>query len=190
MATIDILCVIDTNYLMQKFSNAGGTLTSPYSLGSFQSSDSFVFLIADGQYTSNNPDNSPNNQNDTGQGKSELQIDASIGDTIRWTITDPSLGLVADQESASYSCILYGFNTGSSGILTAPVCNSLPAIMYYNSIVNPNQPVAAAYMCSSWTASVLTTGTVQYTWNFQVVDNSSGNVVGYFSWDPFIQINS
>jgi len=177
MATIDILCVIDTNGLMQK-GLSPGTLQAPTSLGSYSDSDTFVFMICDGQYAS------------TDQGKSELAVNAVTGDTLRWTITDPSTGLLTDQTAHSYSCILYNFASAGpgTGTITEPALVTQPAVMYYNSA--DNQPSAAAYMCSAWTSSVLDVGTVQYSWSFQVIDCVSGSVVGYYSWDPFINITA
>lgn len=176
MATIDILCVVDANFLVANVTP--GTLSNPTSIGSYASSDTYIFMIADGQYASNN------------QGQSELTVSASVGDTLRWTITDPSTGLIGDQQSHSYSCILYGFSSGTAnGVITTPACNSTPALMYYNSTIDPATPAAAAYMCAAWTSSVIATGSVQYSWNFQVIDNTSGNVVGYYCWDPFISVS-
>jgi len=181
MATIDILCVIDTNYLMSNVKGGklkAGTLQSPTNLGAWGSSDTYIFMICDGQYANNN------------QGKSELTINANVKDIIRWTITDPSTGLVTNQTAHSYSCILYNFSSQSaSGIITPPAVNSAPAVMYYNSLDNKDIPVAGTYMCSNWTSSVLKTGTVQYSWSFQVVDCNTNKVVGYFTWDPFIIIS-
>jgi len=177
MATIDVLCVVDTNGLIAANLPAG-TIDKPTNLGSYQSSDAYVFMICDGQFVVNN------------QGKSELTLTAAVGDTIRWTITDPSTGMVTDQTAHSFSTILYGFsnNNYQGGSISQPVLSSLPAISYYNSLDSDTAPAAAAYMCSAWTSSVLTKGTVQYAWSFQVIDSVSGNVVGYYCWDPFIII--
>jgi len=178
MATIDILCVIDTNGLMKRGLNPG-SLENPTSLGAWDQSDSFVFMICDGQYACNN------------QGKSELTINAKVGDTVRWTITDPSTGLISGQNSQSFSCILYNFKSGSQDkTISAPALKSVPALSYYNSLTSETKPSAAAYMCSSWTSSILEKGNVQYDWSFQVIDNFSGNVVGYYTWDPFINVQN
>ncbi|WP_299675765.1 AidA/PixA family protein [uncultured Tenacibaculum sp.] len=177
MATIDILCVIDTNGLMKKGLKPG-TLDNPTGLGGWSDSDSFVFMICDGQYACNN------------QGKSELSIKANIGDTLRWTITDPSTGLISGQQNKSFSCILYKFKSaGINKQITDPVLKSTPALTYYNSLNSATTPSAGAYMCSSWTSSVLSLGSnIQYDWSFQVIDNFSGDVVGYYTWDPFINV--
>ncbi len=177
MATIDILCVIDTNGLMKRAKDTG-TLSTPINLAAVDAStDTFVFMICDGQYACNN------------QGKSELMINANVGDTVRWTITDPSTGLTPGEDSKSFSCILYNFKSGGEGtVLTTPVLNSAPAISYYNSLTSITTPVAAAYMCSSWNSSIVATGNIQYDWAFQVVDNATGEVVGYYTWDPYINV--
>jgi nematocidal protein AidA len=175
MATIDILCVIDTNGLMKK-NLKPGTLKQPTPLGSYGDSDTFVFMICDGQYASND------------QGKSELTVNALIGDTLRWTITDPSTGLNLGQTTHSYSCILYNFASGAinTGAITQPVLIAQPAVMYYNG--SENDPLPAVYMCSAWTSTVLKPGSVQYSWCFQVINCLSGEVIGYYSWDPFINV--
>lgn len=179
MATIDILCVVDTNGLMAA-GLAPGTLEAPTNLGSYSDSDTFVFMICDGQFVYND------------QGKSELNVLAKVGDTIRWTITDPSTGMMTDQAAHSYSTILYGFsnNNINGGSITQPLLSSFPAVSYYNSLDSDTTPAAAAYMCSAWTSSVLSLGQVQYAWSFQVIDCVSGSVVGYYCWDPFISIVS
>lgn len=176
MATIDILCVIDTNGLMKK-GLSSGSLENPTQLGSYDQSDTFVFMICDGQYACND------------QGKSELTVNANVGDTVRWTITDPSTGLITGEQGQSYSCILYNFKSGSQDkTISAPALKSVPALSYYNNVESATTPAAAAYMCSSWTSSILKTGNVQYSWAFQIIDNYSGNIVGYYTWDPFINV--
>ncbi len=187
MATIDILCVIDTNGLMASGPNPG-TQTGPTSLGSYNTSDTYIFMICDGQYVAN------------GQAQSELTVNASVGDTIRWTITDPSTGLPVtnpDKSAPSYSCIFYNCTESATntGSITPPAVNSQQAVLYYNpqNAYNPQSAYSAVvgtYMCSAWTSTVLTAGTVQYSWWFQVIDCHSGDVAGYFFWDPFINISA
>ncbi|WP_109832647.1 AidA/PixA family protein [Reichenbachiella versicolor] len=181
METIDILCVVDTNFLMKQVNEgklSAGTLNSPTSLGSWNDSDSYIFMICDGQYAS------------TKNGTSELAVNASVGNTIRWTITDPSTGL-QDNQTQSYCSILYNFSsgTGYGGIITQPEMSSVPAALYYNSESEVTQPTLSAYMCSAWASSVLNIGNVQYNWSFQIVDSATGATVGYFTWDPFINIS-
>ena len=174
MAIIDILCVIDTN-LLRRLKISSGTLEHPTNLGANHHSDAFIFMICDGQFAVNH------------QGGSELTIKANVGDTIRWTITDPSTGLAASENAQSFSCILYNFQSKSKNI-SKPSLKSAAAISYYNSQTSPTTPEPTEYMCSSWTSSILAVGNIQYDWAFQVIDNYSGEVVGYYTWDPYINV--
>ena len=130
--TIDILCVIDAATLAAKVASgsiSAGTQANPTSLGSYSQSDTYVSMLTEGSYITNDKDGS------------ELTITCDVGDNIRWTITNPGAGV-------NYSCMLYQFSSASIG--TSPG--------------------------------------VQYSWAFQLI-NQSGTVLGYFSWDPFIIIN-
>lgn len=176
MSNIDILTVVDATTLVDLVSTgklAAGTLENPTGLGSYAGSDQFIFMICDGEYVVND------------QGKSELTVSAQVSDVIRWTITNPSADF-------TYDCLLYNFQSGAVGTtITAPVCSTQPVVSYYNSLQDSTTPVPSAYMYTVWTAQILATGpAVQYSWSFQVIDSNTGNVVGYFMWDPFIQINS
>lgn len=177
MSTINVLTVVDAGTLMSlvyQGTLSPGTLENPTNLGSYAGSDQFIFMIADGEYVVNQ------------QGQSELTIQAAVNDSIRWTITDPSADFV-------YNCMLYNFQSTAIGqAITEPVCNTLPLVWYCNSPSNPTVSLPSAYMSSYWSAQVISTSVpqVQYSWSFQVIASQSGNTVGYFMWDPFIQISS
>lgn len=176
MSNIDIVTVVDASTLISLVNDGTlqpGTLEAPTNLGSYAGSDRFIFMIADGSYVVNDS-----------QTHSELTVSANVGDNIRWTITNPSADFTMD-------CLLYGFKSAAIGTaISNPACQTSPVISYYNSLTGPTVPAAAAYMYSVWVASVLsnTQPVVQYTWNFQVLDASTGVPLGYFTWDPFIQI--
>jgi len=178
MATVDILCVIDADTLATAVANHTlnpGTVDSPTALGSYNSSDTYIFMIADGQYVVNN------------QAKSELSISCNVNDTIRWTISNPSAGV-------DYNCMLYNFESGGIGTyITQPIVTTVAATSYYNNPLNVNTPDPTAYMLSAWTCNALEAtnpASVQYNWSFQLINTSNGLVIGYFYWDPFIQINA
>jgi nematocidal protein AidA len=179
MSNIDILTVVDATTLMDLVATnklSPGTFESPTNLGSYAGSDVFIFMIADGEYVPNG-----------GQGKSELTVSANVNDVIRWTITNPSADF-------TYNCILYSFQSAAiaQNIISTPTCATMPVVSYYNSLLDSTTPVPSAYMYSVWSTSILNVGagSVQYTWSFQVIDSTNGQVVGWFTWDPFIQIKS
>jgi hypothetical protein len=168
--TIDILCVIDAETLANNIKSgtlSPGTLENPTWLGANSNSDVYVFMITQGSFVVNN------------QTKSELMISAKVGDNVRWGITSPASGV-------DYSCMLYNFQTGSV-ILTTPFVLPLSVVEYINNPANPAQILSLSYTNSVWQSTVTAVGSVQYSWSFQLIDQN-GNVLGYFSWDPFINI--
>src|SRR4051794_17742804 len=99
MAEHQILSIIDCKSILSNVPS--GTIGNEANLGSWNTSDQFVFMIASGDFLASD------------QGKSELNIGAHSGDIVQWTVTDPTSG----QE---YSPVLYGFTTGNATALTPP----------------------------------------------------------------------
>ncbi|HEX7641373.1 MAG TPA: AidA/PixA family protein [Burkholderiaceae bacterium] len=173
-STADIVCVIDANTIMQAVAAgklAAGTATAPTSLGSWKESDQYIFMIADGSYVSND------------QGKSELTLDCSVGDQVRWSITNPSADF-------TYNCLLYNFVPNKTGIISPPQPVTKTVTTYCNTPGNPTVPAASTMTMTVWTANVESVGSVQYSWAFMIVDNATGETVGYFFWDPFIKVTA
>ena len=175
--TIDILCVIDAATLAAKVASgsiSAGTQANPTSLGSYSQSDTYVSMLTEGSYITNDKDGS------------ELTITCDVGDNIRWTITNPGAGV-------NYSCMLYQFSSASIGTsVSPPICLPLGVNLDINSASpNTGTPKPLAYTSSAWQTTALgavPSPGVQYSWAFQLI-NQSGTVLGYFSWDPFIIIN-
>ena len=167
--TIDILCTIDAETLVDMVKEgkiAAGSIESPTSLGSWGSSDLYIYMITEKNFVVNN------------QAKSELKISTRIGDNVRWKIDCPS---------NSQSCILYSFRAGQGAeLLTPPQLMDLHEIKYINDQATTIKEVHVED--SVWQSTVVNTGDVQYSWSFQLVDNTNGKVIGYFTWDPFISI--
>jgi hypothetical protein len=118
-------------------------------------------------------------------GGSELTVTANSGDTLRWSMqtfdsnSDFTAYLYAGtfNPSANISALVYLPVTTSSYLPTSSDPLAAPALVH-NSV----------YFAQG---TVLTPGTqIQYTLSFTLVNNSNGTIVGYFSWDPFINVSS
>ncbi|MBC3876380.1 hypothetical protein H8K38_01020 [Undibacterium sp. FT79W] len=170
--TVDILCVIDATTLMKAVKNGllhSGSIAQPTPLGSRDDSDAFIFMIADSDYVVND------------QTKSELTVKCKVGDTLRWTITNPSAGL-------NYNCMLYDFTIGSEGVISNPSVQVTPLASYCNNPLNPILSLPTAYMAAPWTAEVLKTGSVQYSWALQIINAKTGRTEACFTWAPIINV--
>lgn len=178
MSTINVLIAVDAATLAQQVKDGSikpGTLSSPTSLGSYSSSDVYIAMITQSGNVNNNT-----------QGQSELQIKCNSGDTIQWAITSFA-------NNFDHSVYLYNgvFNPASAmnpmSYNSSQAYNYLPApgggtsigakTKYINQIVTAQANVAQVGI------------TIQYYLSFQLVDNSNGNIIGYFMWDPFINVN-
>ncbi|MXN93037.1 hypothetical protein GR160_17560 [Flavobacterium sp. Sd200] len=174
MELINILVTVDGAKLAEQVSDskiAAGTKNAPTGLGAWSTSDVYIAMIS--QYS--------NVVNDGG--KSELTISANSGDSIRWAMT--TFG-----NNADYSAFLYAssFNP-SDAIVPNP-------LTYINSQIEEHLPNNSGTLTPFTNNIYIAQGTVvkvglqvQYTLSFQLVDNSNGSTIGYFSWDPFIQVN-
>lgn len=167
--TIDILVVVDAETLIAK--KPGGSVGSEIQLGSFGTSDPYIYMIAPGDFVVSN------------QAKSELNVAASSGDNIRWTITSPTRG----QE---FNPILYKFATGDASALTPPQLLDVQLNVFVpTSLTSPTGPFTSTlYQDYLWQATLLKPGqSIQYTWCFLVLDNA-GHIKGAYQWDPFITV--
>jgi len=168
-----ILSVIDCASILGNTSIPRGTIGNETNLGSWAQSDAYIFMVGSGDYLASN------------QGKSELNIGAHSGDVVQWTVTDPTSG-------QQYSPILYGFTAGQGGnAISPPVMLSITLNVYQpQSTSQPTGPFAAvAYQDYVWEATIIAPNTqIQYIWKFAILDQS-GNVLGAYTWDPFITIS-
>lgn len=176
MQTIDILIAVDGAKLAQQVADGSvspGSQESPTSLGSYAESDVYLSMI-----TQNS-----NVNNDT-QGDSELQVKANSGDIVNWSIT--TFGDNADQTAYLYNG---SFNPSSAmhslSYSNFQVRNYIPA--GETPTVDPSPYTNTLYNASSKVQQI----GVQITYNlsFTLVDNSNGNIIGYFLWDPFIYVS-
>lgn len=169
MATIDILVVIDAETLIA--TKPGGTLNNPIGLGSFGTSDPFVYMIAPGDFVASN------------QAKSELDVQAHSGDILRWTITSPTRGQL-------YNPILHNFQTKDPNALTSPQMLDIQLNVFApTKVTAPTGPFSpVTYQDYVWQATLLQPGQqIQYNWSFLILDND-GTLVGAYAWDPFVTV--
>jgi|GEM_PF-4858256 len=170
MAEHQILSIIDCKSILSNVPS--GTIGNEANLGSWNTSDQFVFMIASGDFLASD------------QGKSELNIGAHSGDIVQWTVTDPTSG----QE---YSPVLYGFTTGNAAALTPPqmISETLNVFQPQN-VQQPTGPfTSTSYPDYVWQSTLVKPGVqIQYSWKFVIIDNNGTNL-GAYTWDPFITVS-
>jgi hypothetical protein len=119
-------------------------------------------------------------------GKSELTVKANSSDLITWTITT----FDGNSDYTAYLCggvfnpagnispLAYGLGESSEYLPTGTDPTVLPPTLQHNWVY-------------AATATVERPGaTIQYTLSFVLPDNgNNGNVIGYFGWDPFINVS-
>ena len=177
MATINVLVAVDGAKLAQQVADgslSAGTESSPTALGSYSSSDVYISMIA------------PNSFADNGtNGQSELQISADGGDTVEWAIT-------TFDNNFDQTAYIYSGNFNPSGSINVPLSYASGEAYAYLATGNPpaSTPTKFVNQVSTVSGTILKIGLqIQYTLSFALVDNSSGNIIGYFTWDPFINVN-
>jgi len=167
--TINILSVIDVETILTEVASGSlkqGTAQNPTPLGSFSSSDFYVYMITAHGFI---------DTGDTTRANSELTIDANPGDTIRWELTCPGSGL-------QHNAIISNVHLGSSGSITQPEA-TVTYRQIYDQAGSPGYQVVKQ---TDFTSTVEATGVTQYDITFQIMDNS-GNSQGFYYWDPFIK---
>ncbi len=180
MSQINIAVLVDADNLVNHL-NTGtlqpGSLNSPTSLGAWGGSDNYIYMVGKRGVVSNDQ-----------QAKSELQIDASSGDEITWTMSTFA-------SNTTYSAFIYdsqfnltkgsapmgiediAYHNIEAGVLLPPSSNpEAPKSQYVNHVYRTSAKVTQIDQ------------TIQYTMSFQLVEAASGNVLGYFVWDPFIVV--
>lgn len=170
---IDVLIAVDGAKLAQQVADGSlspGTKGSPTNLGAWSSSDVYISMVSQHSSATNN------------QGQSELTITVNAGDSVRWTMT--TFGSNDD-----YTAYLYNGNfnptTAISPLVYLPITNSTYLPNANGTLTEYHNQVYAAQ------GSVLKPGVkIQYTLSFALINNATGHTIGYFYWDPFIQVNS
>lgn len=168
LSTIPVLCAIDCASIIAHVKP--GTASSPTSLGAWSQSDAYVYMITNSAFVVND------------QAKSELTVKAQVGQSIQWTITSIDNGL-------EYNCILQAVHPNTSTAITAPM--SLPLVVNLWVGAPNSAPVAVSYKDFVMQATVLNTSmpSIQYYIVFQILD-TNGNNLGYYQWDPFVQVTN
>ena len=183
MSQIFIAITVDAISLAKN--KTGGSWNNPISLGSYASSDIYVEMMAQGDSVVND------------QGGSELTINANVGDEIVYTISSPGAG--QNYYPVLYNAHLNNANVRSLGPNTAVWTNyglgsggSGKAPTFSNEIPTgyPDAGSPNTFICPQWLFQVNGAGSTQYTMSFAVLDTQTGNVIGYYMWDPFINIQN
>ena len=177
MATINVLIAVDAAQLAQQVKDGkikAGSQNSPTSLGSYSSSDVYIAMIAPNSVVVNGT-----------QGQSELQISANSGDTVEWAIT-------SFDNNFDQTPYLYNGTFSPSGSINIPLSYSCGQAYAYLATGNPpaSKPTKFINQVSTVSGQIQMVATkITYHLSFTLVDNATGNIIGYFQWDPFILVN-
>ncbi len=116
-----------------------------------------------------------------GQASKELKITATTGDILRWRASSLSL-------NSAYQVLLYKyFALRGDDLLSPPVALIVDEKSPLPNPSAPTKPTIQTYKDHFWQATVLSPGEVTYAFQFMVMDRE-GDQLGYYYWDPFIQI--
>lgn len=178
MSTINIQIAVDSNAIVENASLSKGSQGSPTGLGAWSQSDVYISMTTQNGNVNNN------------EGQSELEVNANSGDTIEWTIN-------TFDNNADYTVYLYNgvFNSQTQGVTASQVISPLNYLsVQVNNYLPPSgnptgTPTLFQNQVNFAQATLLKPGAVlQYTLSFVLVNNATGNIYGYYSWDPFINV--
>jgi len=177
MALIDVIILVDATNLIESIQNgllSVGSVSAPQSLGSWEDSDLYIYMIAKRGIVYNDQ-----------EGKSELEIIANVGDSIRWTMS--TFG-----NNSEYTAFIYASEFTPFGSMSAAEYSNREVKVYLPGGKDPNSTLKqyTNYIYSPTSKILQGNVIIQYTLSFQLVDNETGDVIGYFSWDPFIKVNT
>lgn len=176
MATINILIAVDGAKLAQQVSDGSlnaGSQNAPTILGSYDSSDVYISMIAPNSYVSNGS-----------EGSSELTIQTNSGNNIEWAIT-------TFDNNFNQTPYLYSGTFNPADAMGNLNFNSAESQSYLaTDLPNSTAPTKFINQINTVTGQIEKVDTqIQYYLSFVLVDNSTGNTIGYFAWDPFINVN-
>lgn len=177
MATINVLIAVDGATLAEQVADGklpAGSSGSPTNLGSYASSNVYIAMVAPNSTVSNGT-----------QGQSELQISANGGDTVEWAIT-------TFDNNFDQTVYLYNGTFNPAGSINTPLSYACGQAYAYLATGNPPaaQPTKFVNQVSTVSGTIQKIGIqIQYTLSFVLVNNANGQIIGYFSWDPFINVN-
>lgn len=174
MAGINILIAVDGAKIAELVPNGTvlGTKEKPHNVGVSQTeSDVYISMISQSQYVS------------SGDGTSGLNISAKTGDTITWAMT--TFGNNIDYTAFVYRGT-FSYSNSSIGLLGTELLNVQTSEYLPN-----NSGTLTPYSNNIYIAKgTIVSGNVsiRYLFDFQLVDNTTGKVIGYFAWDPYIYV--
>jgi hypothetical protein len=161
---IDVLIAIDAESIIKKY----GTNTDSDMPTYISSDNELIYMTTRKDHIDGSPG-------------SELKIKASPGDVIRWRETTMSL-------NAHFTSILYKFDASSgASLIKKPEPVTVNANEPLPNAENPLKPGTQKISVFFWECTVLQSGSVTYHFSFMILDNS-GQIQGYYYWDPFINI--
>ncbi len=175
MALIDILVAVNGENLAARLADGSlqpGSENGPTNLGAWGGSDRFISMITQDSFVAND------------QGKSELNVKAVSGDSLRWSMQ-------TFDGNTRYTAYLYKGNFNPSVSITEPTYFNMHTSLYLPATSDPASAQPQLYHNNNYLAQgtvIEPQNQIQYTLSFKLVDNSTGNVIGYFTWDPFISV--
>lgn len=163
---IDVMIAIDTESVIEQYGNN----TDPDNPVQIDTTKNYIYMIV------------RSDEAVSGNAGAELTIAAKTLDVIRWRETSLTL-------NSAYSTILYKFeSTNASGLITSPqpiIAEVQTPLPVADDPLHPSTQTIQDYF---WNCTVEKAGSVTYHFKFMIVDRDN-NVLGYFWWDPFIQIS-
>ncbi|MHA7102288.1 AidA/PixA family protein [Roseivirga pacifica] len=175
MGQVNVLIAVDGQKLAQQVQDgslSAGSESAPTSLGSYGDSDVFISMIAQHGIATNE------------QGKSELSINVASNDEIIWAMT--TFG-----NNTDYTAYLYASQFHPNDITGPLFSNSEVEVFLPPSSTPTATPQGFTNTLYTVTGIVNKVNVnMQYTLSFILADNkNNGAVIGYFTWDPFINVN-
>lgn len=169
METIPILTVIDCQSIIDTIGQKGSE-GSPYNLGSYGTSDVYVYMLTTQSFVVSE------------QGQSELTVKAQVGQSVQWAMTCIGAG-------TQYNVIIQGVTPNSTTAISEPFSLPLTTDRYVGAPGATPTPESYQEFLMQATVQSVGSGQIQYYVNFSIVD-TSGNTLGYYQWDPFINVTN
>lgn len=175
MAFVPILVAVDGATLAAQVADgklAPGTASAPTSLGSLSESNVYLTMTCRSSFVSNQL-----------QGSSELSVTCRWGDVLTWTIR-------TFDGNTDYTAYLYAGRFSRPWVITPLVFLHATATCYLPPTSDPLSPPKsvqdATYLALG--AAVRSSRRFRYTLSFALVQNSTGALLGHFTWDPFLTV--
>lgn len=170
---IDVTIVFDTDTILG-LGNASQDPNNPTPV-----SASYIYMVTDlANVVQTNPPIPLQ-----GNGGGELNIQAYVGNELRWQATSSTL-------ASSHTVALYKFDflQGDDCLGTPHLGVQQPLSYYPTHPSNPLQFSSYTIHAPYWAADVNAAGSVTYRFYFTIL-SPGGHALGYYYWDPFIQVS-